>query len=155
MSSAIDHRKNNFKGKANFSAQEVSRSRDHDAVWCLGGHLPFWPEISSRSMVHIPSEMKLIMSSSEGEENKSKSRSESKRSVQLTLRRQGVFLTARQREESIAKRRNFQPVEDELESEDEAEVPGGSLAETLPAMLQAIHSDNTDAQLDATMKFRK
>ena len=60
-----------------------------------------------------------------------------------------------QREESIAKRRNFQPVEDELESEEEGETPGGSLHETLPNMLAGIMSDKPETQLDATMKFRK
>jgi adenosyl cobinamide kinase/adenosyl cobinamide phosphate guanylyltransferase len=61
----------------------------------------------------------------------------------------------RQREESIAKRRNFQPVEDELESEDEGENAGGPLQDTLPTMLAQIMTNNTETQLDATMKFRK
>jgi hypothetical protein len=61
----------------------------------------------------------------------------------------------RQREESIAKRRNFQPVEDELESEDEGENAGGALQDTLPTMLAQIMTNNTETQLDATMKFRK
>lgn len=93
----MDHRKNNFKGKANFSAQELRRRREQE---------------------------------------------------QVEIRKQ-------KREESIAKRRNFQPVEDELESEEEGETPGGSLHETLPNMLAGIMSDKPETQLDATMKFRK
>lgn len=99
--------------------------------------------------------------SSEEEESKNKLRSESKRSVlcrhlsRSLVKREDKTDFDFQREESIAKRRNFQPVEDELESEDETELPGNSLGETLPGMLQAIQSDNSDAQLDATMKFRK
>lgn len=34
-------------------------------------------------------------------------------------------------------------------------MPGNSLAETLPVMLANIQGDNGEAQLDATMKFRK
>ena len=62
-----------------------------------------------------------------------------------------------QREESIAKRRNFQPIggEDELDSDEDVEVGTQALSDTLPAMLQAVYSDNQDTQLEATMKFRK
>jgi len=62
-----------------------------------------------------------------------------------------------QREESIAKRRNFQPApQDEgLDSDEDFELGTASLSETLPAMLQAVYSDNQQTQLEATTKFRK
>jgi hypothetical protein len=63
-----------------------------------------------------------------------------------------------QREESIAKRRNFNPSaedEEEIESDDEAEMGGSSLSDHLPQYLQAVYSEDVNAQLDATTKFRK
>lgn len=61
-----------------------------------------------------------------------------------------------QREESIAKRRNFQPSADEtIDSDDDADLASSSVAETLPAMLQAVYSDNPEQQLEATTQFRK
>lgn len=57
-----------------------------------------------------------------------------------------------QREESIAKRRNFQPpAEDGLDSDDDVEEFGDSI----PQMLQAIYSPDEEVQLEATTKFRK
>ncbi|WRT63887.1 uncharacterized protein IL334_000813 [Kwoniella shivajii] len=95
----LDHRRNNFKGKASFSAQELRRRREEQ---------------------------------------------------QVEIRKQ-------KREESIAKRRNLQPVsgDDGIESDDDTGVDVGSLADTLPGMLQAVYSDDQEAQLDATTKFRK
>lgn len=62
-----------------------------------------------------------------------------------------------QREESIAKRRNFQPsnVDDGIDSDDDVELGTTTLQDNLPAMLQAVYSDNQDVQLESTMKFRK
>lgn len=62
-----------------------------------------------------------------------------------------------QREESIAKRRNFQPADtdDDADSDDDLELGTASLADTLPQMLQAVYSETTEVQLEATMKFRK
>ncbi|CAD6586428.1 MAG: Importin alpha subunit (Karyopherin alpha subunit) (Serine-rich RNA polymerase I suppressor protein), partial [Tremellales sp. Tagirdzhanova-0007] len=61
------------------------------------------------------------------------------------------------REESIAKRRNFQSsgIDDGFDSDDDIELGATSLADSLPTMLQAVYSDNEEVQLDATMKFRK
>lgn len=63
----------------------------------------------------------------------------------------GKILTS-QREESIAKRRNFQPVADDVgDSEDEGEEFG----ESLPQMFQEIYSNDPEVQLESTTKFRK
>lgn len=66
-------------------------------------------------------------------------------------------LTPFQREESIAKRRNFQPVaEDGLDSDDDVEDIGdAALGDTLPTMVQALYSNDGEVQLEATTKFRK
>ncbi|WVR03642.1 hypothetical protein IAU60_000637 [Kwoniella sp. DSM 27419] len=95
----LDHRRNNFKGKTAFSAQELRRRREEQ---------------------------------------------------QVEIRRQ-------KREESIAKRRNLQPIsaDDGIDSDDDVAIDSGSLADSLPAMLQAVYSDDQEAQLDSTMKFRK
>ena len=68
-----------------------------------------------------------------------------------------VTYTHSKREESIAKRRNFQPIanDDELDSDDDADASAAPLDDTLPPMLQAIYSTDAAIQLDATMKFRK
>ncbi|KAK1927794.1 importin alpha subunit [Papiliotrema laurentii] len=70
---------------------------------------------------------------------------------------QQVEIRKQKREESIAKRRNFQPSaeDDEADSDEDFELGSSSLSETLPQMLQAVYSDNQDVQLDATTKFRK
>lgn len=63
-----------------------------------------------------------------------------------------------QREESIAKRRNFQPVAADSDgdaSDDDVEIPAGALDDQMREMTAAIYSQNQDAQLDATMRFRK
>jgi hypothetical protein len=63
-----------------------------------------------------------------------------------------------QREESIAKRRNFQPGgddEDGLDSDEDTDLGTQGLATTLPQMLQAVYSSSQEDQLEATMKFRK
>jgi len=62
-----------------------------------------------------------------------------------------------QREESIAKRRNFQPtsVDDNLDSDDDLEIGTSALNDNLNQMLQAVWTDNQESQLDATTKFRK
>jgi len=67
------------------------------------------------------------------------------------------MLTLLQREESIAKRRNFQPVADDgLDSDDDVEDLGdAALGDTLPAMVQQLYSNDAEVQLDATTKFRK
>ncbi|ORY22687.1 importin alpha subunit [Naematelia encephala] len=95
----LEHRRANFKGKTQYSAQELRRRREE---------------------------------------------------AQVEIRKQ-------KREESIAKRRNFQPqnVEEDLDSDDDADIGSSSLTDTLPQMLQAIYSTDPEAQLDATMKFRK
>jgi hypothetical protein len=66
-------------------------------------------------------------------------------------------LTGAQREESIAKRRNFQPsaVEDSLDSDDDVELGSQTLDQTLAQMLQDVYSTDQNVQLDATTKFRK
>ena len=69
-----------------------------------------------------------------------------------------TFLTTPiQREESIAKRRNFQPsnIDDGIDSDDDVELGSSSFQDTLPSMLQAVYSDDQEVQLEATMKFRK
>jgi len=95
----LEHRRANFKGKTQFSAQELRRRREEQ---------------------------------------------------QVEIRKQ-------KREESIAKRRNFQPIEDDEEgdSDEDADLGQTSLATTLPQMLQAVYSNSQEDQLDATMKFRK
>lgn len=64
-----------------------------------------------------------------------------------------------QREESIAKRRNFQPAGDDEENDDSDNETGAGgssgAAETLTSMLQAVYTEDPNEQLDATMKFRK
>ncbi|RSH86015.1 Importin alpha subunit (Karyopherin alpha subunit) (Serine-rich RNA polymerase I suppressor protein) [Apiotrichum porosum] len=94
----LDHRRTNFKGRTQFSTQELRRRREE---------------------------------------------------AQVEIRRQ-------KREESIAKRRNFQPVSDDVDSDDDVEELGdAALGDTLPAMLQAVWSTDGEVQLDATTKFRK
>ena len=62
-----------------------------------------------------------------------------------------------QREESIAKRRNFQPTnaEDNLDSDEDLDIGTSQLSDSLSQMLQAVYSDSQEAQLEATTKFRK
>lgn len=100
MSDALEQRKQNFKGKAQFSAAELRRRREEQ---------------------------------------------------QVEIRKQ-------KREESIAKRRNFQAPagdSDGGESDDDVEIPAAALDDQMREMTAAIYSDNQDAQLDATTKFRK
>ncbi|KAL7420088.1 Importin subunit alpha-1 [Cryptotrichosporon argae] len=95
----LDHRRGNFKGKSQFSADALRRRREEQ---------------------------------------------------QVEIRRQ-------KREESIAKRRNFQPAaEDSLESDDEGEtLAGATLGDSLTQMLQALYSTDENVVLEATTKFRK
>ncbi|EJT49899.1 Importin alpha subunit [Trichosporon asahii var. asahii CBS 2479] len=94
----LDHRRANFKGRTQFSAQELRRRREE---------------------------------------------------AQVEIRRQ-------KREESIAKRRNFQPVSDDLDSDDDVEdLADAQLGDQLPQMIQAIYSNDQETQLEATTKFRK
>ncbi|EIW68950.1 importin alpha subunit [Tremella mesenterica] len=98
MERNLEHRKNNFKGKTNFAADQLRRRREEQ---------------------------------------------------QVEIRRQ-------KREENIAKRRNFHPVlEDDLDSDEDVELGSAALGETLPQMLAAVLSQDPNAQLEATMKFRK
>ncbi|GAA6005854.1 hypothetical protein JCM11491_004034 [Sporobolomyces phaffii] len=64
-----------------------------------------------------------------------------------------VEIRKQKREESIAKRRNFN-APDSGESDDEEGVDSTFL-EQLPVMIQGVFSDQPDQQLDATTKFRK
>ncbi|KAK4685657.1 importin subunit alpha-6/7, partial [Tremellales sp. Uapishka_1] len=95
----LEHRRANFKGKTQFSAQELRRRREEQ---------------------------------------------------QVEIRKQ-------KREESIAKRRNFVPssAEDGLDSDSDGEGASNDLGDQLPAMLQAVWSDDQQVQLEATTKFRK
>ncbi|KAJ9109156.1 hypothetical protein QFC21_000484 [Naganishia friedmannii] len=69
---------------------------------------------------------------------------------------QQVELRKQKREESVAKRR--QTVADASDAEDTDEDEAGSadrLQDQLPQMIEAVYSDNAEAQIDATTKFRK
>lgn len=60
-----------------------------------------------------------------------------------------------QRDENLAKRRNFQADDDGLESDDEPEQTGSTLNDSLSQMVHQIYLEDPEQQLDATMKFRK
>ncbi|KAK4048889.1 Importin subunit alpha-1 [Microbotryomycetes sp. JL201] len=65
-----------------------------------------------------------------------------------------VEIRKQKRDESIAKRRNFNAPSSGPDSDDEGGVDA-ALQEQLPAMIQGVFSDQPDQQLDATTKFRK
>ncbi|KAK4053355.1 Importin subunit alpha-1 [Microbotryomycetes sp. JL221] len=65
-----------------------------------------------------------------------------------------VEIRKQKRDESIAKRRNFNAPSSGPESDDEGGVDA-QLQEQLPVMIQGVFSDQPDQQLDATTKFRK
>ena len=67
-----------------------------------------------------------------------------------------MLIALLQREENISKRRNFQPsAEDTGDSEDDVDLGPAPFAQTLQQMLQAIYSNDQDAQLESTTKFRR
>jgi hypothetical protein len=69
----------------------------------------------------------------------------------------GIYADPPQREESIAKRRNFQPAaaDDSLDSDDDVDLGTQSLDATLTQMLQDVYSNDQTVQLESTTRFRK
>lgn len=72
---------------------------------------------------------------------------------------QQVEIRKAKREESAAKRRNLtfdaQPDADSDDDESVASALDSQLAEQLPVMISGVFSDNVEAQLESTTKFRK
>ncbi|KAH9817932.1 armadillo-type protein [Melampsora americana] len=70
---------------------------------------------------------------------------------------QQVEIRKAKRDETVAKRRNYQVDASGPDSDDEsvATALDSQLQEQLPIMIQGVFSDSVDLQLDATTKFRK
>lgn len=68
-----------------------------------------------------------------------------------------VEIRKQKREESLAKRRNLQPVSDSSDLDDDGSVTamGGGLAEQLPQMVHDVMTEDPELQLQATARFRK
>ncbi|CAG8724320.1 18001_t:CDS:2, partial [Acaulospora morrowiae] len=69
---------------------------------------------------------------------------------------QQIEIRRKNREESLAKRRNLNvPASPDSDDESAVAVINAQLQEQLPGMIQGVFSDNVEEQLQATTKFRK
>lgn len=85
--------------------------------------------------------------------------------VEIRRRREDVTVEIRKqkREESLAKRRNFTPidagVDQDLSDDSDQEIMGekvlGGVDDQMPELIEMLYSGDMDKQLVATSKFRK